>query len=205
MSPRGQMQNQEMRTRALERITAAAYAVFCDYGYHGATMKQITKATGLSYGLVYHYFPSKEQLFLHVVDIALDKSISALECGLDTPGTAWERLSNLSAHLLKSALDAESAKYYVIMQQAITQGRSIPGLLDQIERRSATHYEAILPVIIQAQQSGDAAQDDPVALAAAYFSFVQGLTLLVDRDPEIEKKLSPEILTGILRNRDRNR
>jgi AcrR family transcriptional regulator len=63
MSPRGKKQNEQMRAEALEKIYIAALEVFAEYGYHGATMKRIAQATNLSYGLVYHYFPSKEAVF----------------------------------------------------------------------------------------------------------------------------------------------
>jgi pyruvate,orthophosphate dikinase len=62
MSPRGNEQNIRMRKDTLDRITSGALGVFAEYGYYGTTMKRITAATGLSYGLVYHYFKSKEEI-----------------------------------------------------------------------------------------------------------------------------------------------
>ena len=70
MAPRGQVQNKQMRAQAIKKITKAAIEVFVEYGYHGATMKKITQATGLSYGLVYYYFHSKEKIFRHLVESA---------------------------------------------------------------------------------------------------------------------------------------
>jgi AcrR family transcriptional regulator len=103
MSPRGQVQNEHMRTEGLAKITNAALEVFAEYGYHGATMKQIARATGLSYGLVYHYFPSKAKIFRHLVDFALESSMNAMDTALNVPGTAWEKIENLSKILVKNA------------------------------------------------------------------------------------------------------
>ena len=78
MSPRGMEQNEQMRAEAHAKISAAALEVFAEYGYHGATMRQIAKAAGLSGGLVYHYFPSKEKIFRRLVDFALEGSLAGL-------------------------------------------------------------------------------------------------------------------------------
>ena len=77
MSPRGEKRNEQMRSEALARITRAALAVFAEYGYDGTTMNQITQVSGLSKGLVYHYFPSKEKVFFHLIDTALEISRNA--------------------------------------------------------------------------------------------------------------------------------
>jgi hypothetical protein len=57
-----------------------------------------------------------------------------------------------------------------------------------------------VPVIVAAQKTGDAAPGDPVALAAAYFSFIQGLATLVFQRRGLEKKITPAILANVLRN-----
>jgi AcrR family transcriptional regulator len=200
MSPRGRIQNEHMRDEALAKITGAALEAFAEYGYHGATMKQIARATGLSYGLVYHYFPSKEKIFRHLVDFALDGTIKAMHAFLDAPGKAWEKIEQYSAMLVKNALTGESALYFLIMLQAMTQGKSIPGLLAYVEKRTTSYFEAFTPVIAQAQKSGDAVKGDPAVLAAAYFSFLQGLSLFVFHRKGLEKKITPDILMGVLRN-----
>ena len=55
MSPRSQKLNNQMRSQTLAKIDSAALKVFAACGYHGATMRRIAQAAGLSYGLVYHY------------------------------------------------------------------------------------------------------------------------------------------------------
>lgn len=205
MSPRGQTQNEQMRDKAIEKITKAALEVFAEYGYHGATMKQIAQAAGLSYGLVYHYFPSKEKIFCQIIDSSLESSISATIKILDTPGTAWEKIEYLSDFLVREALTGNSFLYFLIVLQAMTQGRSIPGFLEHVAKKIETYYETFAPIIHQAQKSGEAVQGDPFVLAAAYFSFLQGLALLRVQGTGIEKSITPEILTNVLRNGGQNR
>lgn len=198
MSPRRKEQNEQMRAEALEKIITAALTVFAEYGYHGATMRQIAQATGLSYGLVYHYFPSKEKIFCHLLDFALDGAIIAIEAAANATGTAWEKIENLSAHLVQNALTGESSLYFLIVLQAMTEGKSIPGLQDHLAERIAMYYEKLVPLIMEAQQSGEVTEGDPAVLAAAYFSFVQGLSLLVFQGKGMEKQITPGILTNVL-------
>ena len=200
MTPRGQMQNEQMRAEALEKITNATLKVFAEYGYHGATMKQIAQATGLSYGLVYHYFPSKDKVFFHLVESALEISKNIFGEALKTPGTAWDKIEKLSELLYKSAFTDENSLYFLIMLQAITQGKGIPGLMEYIWEHTA-HYDLLPPLISEAQKSGEAAPGDPDVLASSYFALFQGYTLLLLQDKDLEKKIAPETFTDVLRNR----
>lgn len=50
------------------QILAAAKEVFAAAGYHATTMADVARAAGVSYGAVYWYFPSKEELFAALMD-----------------------------------------------------------------------------------------------------------------------------------------
>jgi AcrR family transcriptional regulator len=162
-------------------------------------MEQIMQVSGLSKGLVYHYFPSKEKVFFHLVDTALEISRNIWRDALDSPGTAWEKIEKLSDNLVKTAFTEESSLYYLIMVQAITQGKGIPGLMEYIFQHLA-HYDELPPLIIEAQKSGEAAQGNPDVLASTYVALFQGYTLFLLHDDELKKKITPEIFTNVLRN-----
>jgi AcrR family transcriptional regulator len=200
MTPRGQQLNEKMRSEAIEKITKAALTVFAEYGYHGATMEHIMRVSGLSKGLVYYYFPSKEKVFLHLVDTALEISEASWRAAFASPGTAWEKIEQLSKNIVKIAFTDESSLYSLIMVQATTQGRGIPGLMEHIIQRMA-FYNDLLPLIIEAQKSGEAAPGDTGLLMITYVSLVQGLVLFLLNDDEMKKKITPEIFTNVLRSR----
>ena len=48
--------------RQLGKILEHATEVFCDKGYEGASMRDLSRATGMSLAGMYHYFGSKERL-----------------------------------------------------------------------------------------------------------------------------------------------
>jgi len=204
MSPRGQERNEKMRAIAKTKITKAALEVFAEYGYHGTTIKQIVQSSGVSKGLVYHYFPSKERIFFHLIELALEVSKKAWIKSLDTPGTAWQKIEKLSQILFKTAFTDENSLYFVVMLQAITQGKSIPGLFEYIMMHGA-HYGLLPPLIHKAQKSGEARQGDPDVLSSTYLAVFQGYTLLLLHDKDLHTKITPETFTDVLRNRGRNK
>jgi len=47
-----------------DKILRAAQELFARYGYAGTTMKMVAEQAGVASGLVFHYFDSKENLFM---------------------------------------------------------------------------------------------------------------------------------------------
>lgn len=201
MSPRGSKQNEKMRAEAMEKITIAALKVFAEYGYHGTTIKKIAGVSGLSYGLVYHYFPSKEKVFRFIIDTSIDSSQQATEMILSGPGSAWDRISALSGFLVREALTGESSRYFLVVLHALTQSADIEGFKEHVSKRIEHYYELLSPLIRDSQLSGEAADGDPVVLAAAYFSFVQGLALLAVQDSDLINSIGPDMLLRVLAKR----
>lgn len=69
--------NMESATR--DRLIQAAMDVFARRGYHGTTVDDIVAASDSSKGSFYHYFPSKQGIFL----ILLDQLAGMVEAGVD--------------------------------------------------------------------------------------------------------------------------
>jgi TetR/AcrR family transcriptional regulator len=59
-----------------KRILAVAVRHFVEKGYEGARVDEITAESGFSKNLIYHYFQSKEGLFVAVLDELYEKFLS---------------------------------------------------------------------------------------------------------------------------------
>ncbi len=68
------------------RIVEAALRVFARRGYHEATMDDIAAASRLSKGALYLYFPSKQDLFLSLVDSLAGMLIRRMEAAMAAAG-----------------------------------------------------------------------------------------------------------------------
>ncbi|WP_455403035.1 ScbR family autoregulator-binding transcription factor [Streptomyces bambusae] len=59
---------QERAVRTRQAIIFAAAEVFDEFGYHGASMREIMKRAGITLGAVYFHFPNKEALAIAVMN-----------------------------------------------------------------------------------------------------------------------------------------
>ncbi len=57
-----------MRSRSRKAILKAALTLFARKGYAETTTEDIAHAVGISKGLIYNYFPSKEKILEHLID-----------------------------------------------------------------------------------------------------------------------------------------
>jgi AcrR family transcriptional regulator len=64
MSPRTKEQNERIRRTRQREILDAARMVFAERGFHDTRMSDIAHAADVSQGTLYHYFESKDDLFL---------------------------------------------------------------------------------------------------------------------------------------------
>ena len=60
------------------RLLDTAEQIFADYGYEGASIRQITHAAGLNLSLISYYFGSKEALYQEIFEQKLSELHSRL-------------------------------------------------------------------------------------------------------------------------------
>jgi AcrR family transcriptional regulator len=68
MSPRTQRQFKEIREEKRSLIMDTALVHFANKGYHATTIDHLAKHAGISKGLMYNYFKSKEDLLLAIIE-----------------------------------------------------------------------------------------------------------------------------------------
>jgi TetR/AcrR family fatty acid metabolism transcriptional regulator len=78
-----------------EMIIDAALEVFREKGYANARMADIARRAGVSYGLVYHYFGSKEVLFDLIVETWWNDLYTMMEREKASDGHFREKLVNI--------------------------------------------------------------------------------------------------------------
>ena len=76
-----------------ERIVAAALRVFGERGFHGATIGDVVRESGLSVGAIYTYFKGKDDLFLATCDLASGRGLGELAARLPAGRTVAEKLA----------------------------------------------------------------------------------------------------------------
>jgi AcrR family transcriptional regulator len=61
-----------------ERILSNALRHFCDFGYNGTSVREITAASEVTKPTLYYYFKNKEELFARLANICFDQVLNAL-------------------------------------------------------------------------------------------------------------------------------
>jgi AcrR family transcriptional regulator len=80
MSPRTQKQLEVIRGEKRSLIMDTALIHFANEGYHNTTISHIAKHAGISKGLMYNYFKSKEEL----LNAIINRSMEAIFAHFDT-------------------------------------------------------------------------------------------------------------------------
>lgn len=133
---------------------------------------------GLSHGLFYHYFESKERIFTELATIALHTSGQAIMDAARLPDKSpWERLVAMTEGIVPGAYQGIGPYYFLLVNQAFT-SESVPEEVRKLAAEQTTWYtEYMVPLIVEGQQKGEIAAGDPYELAMAYFSMLQGIAV----------------------------
>jgi len=88
----------EKRTLILD----SAVTIFAHKGYHGTRISDIAKEAGIAYGLVYHYFKSKEEILLSIFRERWDMLVSWVETVADGDGPVEKKLYDIASFIIDS-------------------------------------------------------------------------------------------------------
>jgi len=78
--------------RRLGEILSHATEVFCEKGYEGASMRDLSRATGMSLAGLYHYFESKERLLYLIQKHTFSTIVEQLKERLEGVADPTQRL-----------------------------------------------------------------------------------------------------------------
>jgi len=88
-----------------KQIVSASHRLFLEQGFHGTTMRQISKESGMALGSLYTYFPGKDELFKAVFDAYNPYPILLLALE-NSQGNSAEDLVRTAARRMVTALSA---------------------------------------------------------------------------------------------------
>jgi AcrR family transcriptional regulator len=113
--------SETMRLASRERILKAAMELFVAKGFHDTTTREITVAAGISKGLMYNYFASKEAILEGIIDLRT-QDISAIiaQCRVaGDAGASIARLITAYCHMLRRDRDYLRFRTALVLQPGI--------------------------------------------------------------------------------------
>jgi len=177
MSPRTEESNQRIREEQRERILEAARTIFAHKGFTDTKMTDIAAAAGVSYGLAYHYFKDKEEIFTRLVEWALSGALGLMQRALGMPGTPWDRLHWFLSQSLQGVQEEPEA--FMVVLQAFTNDMVPQETREIAWKQTEASEKAFKQLIIEGQAAGQVVAGNPDQLTTILAWCIQGLALNV--------------------------
>jgi len=187
-------------------ILDAAIRVLARQGYHGTRVSDIADEAGVAYGLVYHYFKSKDEVLNELFVERWSLLLAAIEEADREQPTPREKLAAVAGFIIDSyRYDPELMKVIIVevTRAANSFGRTH---LPEINRA----YEMIAKIVEDAKASGEFRADVDAQFASMWFygaieqllsGWVFELIPTGDEDYERAKRLVVETICGGLEPR----
>ena len=145
------------RSNIAPRILKAARAHFLKRGVDGASLRAIASAARTNIGMVYYYFPTKDDLFVAVVESVYATLLADLSALLDRPGPLPEKLRGLYARIWKMS-DDEYTTVRLIMRETMVSAARVKRLSGIFQRG---HVPLLLGAIVGGTSEGTLREDLP--------------------------------------------
>lgn len=115
------------------RIVHAARQRFLADGVDGASLRGIARDAGTSIGMIYYYFPTKDDLFLAVVEEVYEKVLEDLAHLLSKPMTFAERMERVSVRV-GAMSEHELEVFRLVIREALVSSSRLDRLIDRFKR-----------------------------------------------------------------------
>ena len=141
-------------------ILRAAITVFARSGYHTSRVADVAKEAGVAYGLVYHYFGSKEDLLETIFRRTWTRMLEAVEAVEQEGAPAREQIAAVAKIVLGAWL-ADPDLVRVLIRE-VARSPQLGREVDEI----AHAFAALERIVVRGQERGELRTDVDPRLAA---------------------------------------
>jgi AcrR family transcriptional regulator len=154
------------------QILDAAIRVFARQGFHSTRVSDIADEAGVAYGLVYHYFSSKDEVLNELFSERWSLLMAAIEEADRGAESPREKLGTVAGFIIESYRhDPELMKVIIV---EVTRAANSFGRTHLQEIRRA--YESIARIVEEGQKSGEFRSDiDPAFASMSFYGAIEQL------------------------------
>ena len=156
---------QEERRR---QILQAAVHTFAAKGYHTCRVSDIATEAGVAYGLVYHYFGSKESLLEAIFEETWGAMLGTISSVGQLDDPAAEQVRKVTEIVLRTwKRDPDLVR---VLVREVTRSAHLERESDEIERA----FEALQRIVERGQEAGEFRRDlDPRLVATIWYGALE--------------------------------
>jgi AcrR family transcriptional regulator len=138
-------------------------------------MSMIAEEAGVSHGLLYNYYKSKDTLFTSLVEQAVAASVREIENLNSMPGSAFEKIK----HFTEALLEENGIPGFMIIHQA-RNSEDVPEKVKQLmtEYPMDVYVDLLLPLFKEGQENGELISGDLRSLISDYLTVLSGVMVL---------------------------
>ncbi len=161
----------EQKEKRREEILRASLDLFICKGYAATKIKDIADAVGMSAGLLFHYFDSKETLYEELIKYGISGPMGTVAQADEDPLAFFEFAAKQIIQYIEN--EPFVAKMFILMSQA-NYNDAAPGKVKEL-LRDFDIYTPTACLIKQGQADGTIREGNPMALGIAYWCAIHGI------------------------------
>jgi AcrR family transcriptional regulator len=173
--PRSQEQYEEIRQQKKQLIMDTALELFAENGFHATSMSQVAKKAGVSKGLAYNYFESKQNILDEIINTGFDSIYSHFDLNHDGILTRDE-----FEHFIRNSFKAisENRKFWKLYSAIIMQSDLAESLMEKYGDRSQSMMKMLNQFI------SSMGSRDPEGDMMVISSMIKGALMIVMSAPD---------------------
>jgi AcrR family transcriptional regulator len=173
--------SESYKEKKRQELLSSAMACFAEKGYAQATIDDIVQHSGMSKGAVYNYFNSKEEIYLMLLDRAIEGTFDKFKKAFQEDLTATEKVCRLFQ--VYQSIDFKSdqmLKWRSVQLEFWVNASRHEELNEKLVHHSRKAIHFIAEILEEGIRSGEFRQDlDKTLAAETFWSFADGLFLHV--------------------------
>jgi TetR/AcrR family transcriptional regulator len=171
-------QNKRIRDAKRELILLEALSQFSKKGYYSTRISDIAEAADISQGLLYYYYPSKEAVYIDLVDDALERINDTARFVRDMNKSSGEKVMYALKILFKTIETSPRFRQTCRMiAQATYQADISQEAQAQLDKKRDVAYRIMAEIFRRGQLDGSVVDGDPMQLSILFWTSVNGLSI----------------------------
>ena len=182
----------------VDQVSQAGLELFVERGYHGSTMRMIAERCGMTVAGLYHHVPSKQDLLIKLMRLAMGEMVARCAAADAEGGTPHESLTNLVESMVLFHVRRMPWAYIATNEPRALEGPAAAEMLEErrrvrqmlqdavVECRGGPDRPGLVPDLVTARAIVtmaisipdwyvDGGRPDPGVLAAQYVALAEDM------------------------------
>lgn len=163
----------EKRTRQQE-ILKAARELFISRGFHETTLDEIARHAEFGKGTLYNYFANKDEIFLGIIEQAVEETLAIARESASAPGDIREKLRSYAGKMI-AYIRANGELLHIIYHELHrSDGPTSVTKMREMMNRAHGSWQVLAESLKESIDAGTLRQSDPTQLIVLFDGMVRG-------------------------------